>query len=96
MNNIERIDIGTEMYTSLTHQDLDDLLGKLGVGEYKRGELYWAVESENEGTLSRSEIRSMKLFRFYKPFILVTTKNIAYVVFSIPYPKIMPYGWPTI
>lgn len=35
MNNIERIDIGTEMYTSLTHQDLDDLLGKLGVGEYK-------------------------------------------------------------
>ena len=69
MNNIERIDIGTEMYTSLTHQDLDDLLGKLGVGEYKRGELYWAVESENEGILSRSEIRSMKLFRFYKPFI---------------------------
>ena len=40
MNNIERIDIGTEMYTSLTHQDLDDLLGKLGVGEYKRGELF--------------------------------------------------------
>lgn len=69
LNQAKRIEAGTETEYTLTHQDLDDLLAELGVGEYKRGELYWAIECDNNGALSRSAVRSMKLFRFYKPFI---------------------------
>lgn len=69
MTAVETVEVGNECTHKLTHADFDAILGKLGVGEYKRGTLYWAIQGENEGGVSMSEVRSMQLFRFYKPFV---------------------------
>jgi uncharacterized protein (TIGR02145 family) len=52
---------------ALTHAELDRILADLGVGAYRRGEVYWAIEGANEGGKVSSTARSMKLFRFYGP-----------------------------
>ena len=66
-SGVERVECdGTSI--SLTHLELDNLLSSLGVGEYRQGEVFWGVEGVNGNSSSRSEVRSMRLLRFYKPF----------------------------
>ncbi|NDV46588.1 hypothetical protein D0T49_05965 [Paludibacter sp. 221] len=69
MNNPKTISVGTELTKKLTHAELDAILGELGVKEYNRGDLYWKIQGKKEGAVANSEVRSMKLFRFYKPFV---------------------------
>lgn len=69
MTETESVEVGTGFVKDLTHLDFDNILADLGVGEYKRGTLYWAIQGVSEAGTSMSEVRSMELFRFYKPFV---------------------------
>lgn len=69
MNLSVKIDNGSSLRKNLTHFQLDSILNALGVKEYKRGEIYWAIESKRGNDVVTSKVRSMKLFRFYKPFV---------------------------
>lgn len=69
MSDAQEIKVGTETAREVTHLEFDNIMDALGVDEYKRGTLYWMIQGVNDGASSTSEIRSMELFRFYKPFI---------------------------
>lgn len=69
MDNVQAKDVDYNTSFSITHLEFDDLLAKMGVGEYKRGTVYWLVEATTSKGKVRSEVRSMNVFRFYKPFI---------------------------
>ena len=58
-----------EFETALTHEDLDNVMAELGVAPYRNADVYWAIEGVNGNLVSSSEVRSMMLFRFYKPFV---------------------------
>ncbi|MCM1177986.1 MAG: hypothetical protein NC335_09605 [Bacteroides sp.] len=65
------IDVEDGLSAKVTHKEFDGILADLGVGEYRMGELFWAIRATKSGkdSYSYSEVRSMKLFRFYSPFI---------------------------
>ena len=55
---------------ALTHSQLDDMLKKLGVKNYHAAEVWWAIRATDEnGSSSFSETRSMNLLRFMAPFV---------------------------
>ena len=68
MDAAQAISVGAETSRDVTHLEFDNILADLGVGEYKGATLYWTIEGVTDGTTSRSEVRSMDLFRFYGPF----------------------------
>ncbi len=68
MKQPQLIKAGSECKYDVTHKQFDDILGELGIGEYRKGTLYWQIQAEVNGRVSTSDVRSMDLFRFYKPF----------------------------
>lgn len=58
------VSCGKALTKKLTHAELDKLLEDLGVNEWLEGEVYWYIKSGE----SKSEVRSMKILRFIKPF----------------------------
>lgn len=69
MSATEAIEVGTETTRDVTHAEFDEILGALGVKEYNGATLYWAIQGTTAAGNSMSEVRSMDLFRFYKPFV---------------------------
>mgnify|MGYP000848872583 CR=1 FL=1 len=69
MTEVKTITVENRDKKSLSHLQLDSILNELGIKEYNRGEVYWQITGKKGKTEAASEIRSMKLFRFYKPFI---------------------------
>lgn len=66
LTNPQTIEVGAGKFdTKLTHAQLDEVLGKLGVGIYKQGNVYWAISNDKGKT---SAVRSMLLLRFFGPF----------------------------
>lgn len=59
-------DSGTDKFD---HTALDATMGELGIGAYRQGELYWAVEGTIGEETFRSAVRSMKLWRFMNPLV---------------------------
>ena len=52
---------------SFTHTELDKMLDELGVGAYRKGEIYWAVEGSGKKVRVASRVRSMSTLRFFGP-----------------------------
>ncbi|MCK9507756.1 MAG: fibrobacter succinogenes major paralogous domain-containing protein [Pigmentiphaga sp.] len=69
MNEVKTVDVGSVNSKSLTHLELDNLLDELGVKTYHRGEIFWQILGKKAKIEAVSEVRSIKLFRFFKPFI---------------------------
>ncbi len=64
----QTIDAGTVAGLDVSHQELEQLLERLGVRAYHRGEVFWTVEVQGGAGSKRGDVRSMKVFRFLKPF----------------------------
>ena len=65
-----KVVVGKDVYqTSMTHEQLDLVMEELGVPAYRNADIYWAIEGVNGNAVSESVVRSMMLFRFYKPFV---------------------------
>ena len=69
------VEVGKVFELSMTHEELDGMMEELGVGEYRDADIYWAVESRNGNLAATSEVRSMNVFRFYKPFMDVVNND---------------------
>lgn len=69
------VEVGKIFELSMTHEELDGMMEELGVGEYRNADIYWAVESRNGNLAATSEVRSMNVFRFYKPFMDVVNND---------------------
>ncbi len=67
LTNPEEVALGTSGTKNLTHAQLDEILGDLGVKPYRQGEVYWAVKGVSAAGTAYSSTRSMLLFRFYGP-----------------------------
>ena len=64
-----KVEAGNVFDLTLSHQDLDDMMDALGVPAYRCADIYWAIESVNGELTSASAVRSMNLFRMYRPFV---------------------------
>lgn len=64
-----KVKAGKVFEYAMTHEDLDEMLEELGVPAYRCSDIYWAIESVNGNLTAVSDVRSMNLFRFYKPFV---------------------------
>lgn len=64
-----KVKAGKVFEYAMTHEDLDEMLEELGVPAYRCSDIYWAIESVNGNLTAISDVRSMNLFRFYKPFV---------------------------
>lgn len=64
-----KVEAGKVLEYALTHEDLDEVLAELGVPAYRCADVYWAIESVNGDLTASSDVRSMNLFRLYRPFV---------------------------
>ena len=64
-----KVEAGKVFEYALTHEDLDEMMEELGVPAYRCADIYWAIESANGELAASSEVRSMNLFRMYRPFV---------------------------
>lgn len=69
MSNPSTIALSATGTDVLTHQQLDSIMADLGVGIYKKAELYWVIKGSKGKNSSTSSSRIMELWRFLNPFV---------------------------
>lgn len=68
MSNPVSVPLNSNGKDKLSHDQLDDIMAELGVGIYKRAELYWVIQGSKGDIKVKSSPRSMLLWRFLNPF----------------------------
>lgn len=70
MSGAERfVDDDRDGKVSLTYAEFDGLLERLGVKAYRAGRLYWCIEGRIGESVSDSDIYTISVTRYLKPFV---------------------------
>ena len=70
MSSPQVIETQKDMKRKVTHEELDGILASLGIPAYEEGNVFWTVEGSLDGIIIQAEeVRSMKLIRFFAPFV---------------------------